>query len=157
MDPFQTTRSALIAFTHRLLGFSDIAPEILAKRRIFEIIDTVQTENPNIFATKPAFDGKKNIFSFKPLFPGGGMVFPCKPEGSIKEFTVTIRLVAQVESEYLSPVRDPFLLLIQWLLGLSRNSLVGAPPRLLSMCQISSRFSYHSTQTCKYWFSEHSL
>jgi hypothetical protein len=79
---------------------TDISPEIKAKRRIFEIINIVQSDNPQTFATKPAFDGKKNIFSFKPLFPdGGGGVYPCKPEGARDEYTVTIRLVAQVESE----------------------------------------------------------
>lgn len=96
-----------------LLGFSDIAPEIKAKRRIFEIIDAVQLNNPHIFAIKPAFDGRKNIYSFRPLFPGGQEgVFSCKPEGSIKDFTVTIRLVAQVESEYVSPSSEPYLFLI---------------------------------------------
>jgi len=41
------------------------------------------------------------MFSFRPLFTTGHdtMVFPCKPEGAINELTVTIRLVAQVESE----------------------------------------------------------
>ena len=83
-----------------MLGLTDIDPEIKAKRRIFEIIDSVQSNNPHIFAVKPAFDGKKNIYSFKPLFPGGEEgVFSCKPEGAIKEYTVTIRLAAQVESE----------------------------------------------------------
>lgn len=82
---------------------SDIDPEIKAKRRIFEIIDTVQSNNPQIFRTKPAFDGMKNIFSFKPLFPGGGEgVFTCRPEGAVKEYTVTIRLVAEVEAGYYS-------------------------------------------------------
>ena len=71
----------------------------MAKRRIFEIINMVQVQNPQFFSIKPAFDGKKNIFSFKPLFPSGEMAFPCKPEGAINEYTVTIRLVAQVESE----------------------------------------------------------
>jgi hypothetical protein len=80
---------------------TDIDPEIKAKRRIFEIFNTVQTDNPDTFGIRPAFDGKKNIYSFKPLIPGGERVFTCKPEGSIKEFTVTVRLVAEVESEYL--------------------------------------------------------
>jgi len=92
---------------HLLPGFSDITPEIKAKRRIFEIINAVQLNNPGIFAIKPTFDGMKNIFSFKPLFPGGEEgVFSCTPEGAIKEYTVTIRLVAQVESEYLFPSHD---------------------------------------------------
>lgn len=78
----------------------DISPEIKAKRRIFEIVDAVQSNNPQIFGAKPAFDGQKNIFSFRPLFPGGDEgVFSCKPEGAINEYTVTIRLVAQVESK----------------------------------------------------------
>lgn len=84
---------------HLFLRFSDISPEIKAKRRIFEIINTVQTQNPEIFSPRPAFDGKKNIFSFRPILPSDGKVFPCKPEGAINEYTVTIRLVAQVESE----------------------------------------------------------
>ena len=79
--------------------FSAITPEIKAKRRIFEIVDTVQVNNPHIFATKPAFDGMKNIFSFRPLFPDDGRVFSCTPEGAKNEYTVSITLVAQVESE----------------------------------------------------------
>lgn len=99
MDPYILPIPCQLHPLTWLLGFSDIAPEIKAKRRIFEIINTIQVQNPQIFSTKPAFDGKKNIFSFKPLFPSGEMVFPCKPEGAISEYTVTIRLVAQVESE----------------------------------------------------------
>jgi hypothetical protein len=93
-----------------LIFFADITPEIKAKRRIFEIINTVQTDNAHVFGTKPVFDGRKNIYSFKPLFPGAngdGQVFPCRPEGAINEYTVTIRLVAEVVSEYLFPVDDP--------------------------------------------------
>lgn len=79
----------------------DISPEIKAKRRIVEIVHAVQSNNPQIFGHKPAFDGQKNIFSFKPLFPGGDNgVFSYRPEGSINEYTITVRLVAQVESRY---------------------------------------------------------
>lgn len=81
----------------------DISPEIKAKRRILEIVDAVQSSNPQIFSVKPAFDGGKNIYSFRPLLPGGDEgVFSCRPEGSPNEYTVTIRLVAQVESGYFS-------------------------------------------------------
>ena len=97
----------------RCLDRTEIDPEIKAKRRIFEIFNTIQTENPDIFSTRPAFDGKKNIFSFRPLIPGGERVFTCKPEGSAKEFTVTVRLVAEVESEYLFPTNRRYPLLMQ--------------------------------------------
>jgi hypothetical protein len=84
------------------LTVSDITPEIKAKRRILEILNAVQSNNPQIFGVRPAFDGGKNIFSFRPLLPSGNEgVFSCKPEGAINEYTVTIRLVAQVESKYL--------------------------------------------------------
>jgi hypothetical protein len=112
---------------HSLPGFSDIVPEILAKRRIFEIVNSVQLDNPQIFTIKPAFDGKKNFFSFSPLLPGGEGVFTCTPEGAIKEYTVTIRLVAQVESEYLSPSNDPDLFLM-WLLPRFVKKLIGGSP-----------------------------
>jgi len=142
-----------------LLGSSiDITPEIKARRRIFEIIDAVQMDNPHIFATRPAFDGKKNIYSFKPLFPGGqDGVFSCKPEGAINDFTVTIRLVAQVESEYLFPSNDPYPFLMQWPLVLLGSSLVEHPQRQPLMCPLSSRLSYHNNQICKLHLSKVSL
>lgn len=81
----------------------DISPEIKARRRIFEIIDAVQSNNPQIFGAKPAFDGNKNIFSFRPLIPGRDeMLFSHRPEGAITEYNVTIRLVAEIETE---PIR----------------------------------------------------
>jgi len=39
--------------------YLDISPEIKARRRIFEIVDAVQSGNPRIFSIRPAFDGKK--------------------------------------------------------------------------------------------------
>ena len=45
-------------------------------------------------------DGRKNLFSFKPLLTAGEAIFTSRPEGAINDYTVTIRLVAEVESEY---------------------------------------------------------
>ena len=57
----------------------DISLEIKAKWCILEIVNTVQTNNPQIFGTKPAFNGGKNIFSFTPLsFSGDEGIFSCK-------------------------------------------------------------------------------
>jgi hypothetical protein len=49
----------------------DISPEIKAKRCILEIVDTVQSNNPQIFGVKPAFDGKKNISHSSPVVKRG--------------------------------------------------------------------------------------
>ncbi|KAF9790389.1 Piwi domain-containing protein [Thelephora terrestris] len=79
--------------------YDGIIPEIKARRRLVEIVDAVQSSNPEIFRVKAAFDGNKNIYSFKPLFAGGSEgVFLFKPEGIITEYTVTIRLVAEVKA-----------------------------------------------------------
>jgi hypothetical protein len=90
---------ALPSLISHALDLPDISPQILAKRRIFQIIDLVQTGNPQVFSTRPAFDGMKNLFSFTPLLSSGEAVFSSRPEGAINDYTVTIRLVAQVDSK----------------------------------------------------------
>lgn len=72
-----------------------------------EVISAVQLNNPQAFSRKPAFDGRKNFFSFSQLFPGGDEgVFSYRPEGAPYEYTITIRLVAEVESRYVLPLNQ---------------------------------------------------
>lgn len=129
----QSVSRSLIPWITKIISFdvhkleSDINPEIKARRRIFEIIDAVQSNNPEIFRIKPAFDGKKNIFSFKPLFPGGDEgVFAYRPEGAFTEYTVTIRLVAAVDSGYRSLTTNQCLLLMPCFSSVRK--LIGGSP-----------------------------